>query len=83
MTEEKPGNFRLDDVRVEPHNFKIFKAEQITNFISDRIFNYDWSENDKTRAVIGGARMADIVLLSQKLDKSEPPKPIHGSDSFA
>jgi len=38
----------------------------ITNFTSDRIFSYDWSDDGKTLAVIRGAWTADMVLLSQK-----------------
>ncbi len=39
--------------------------KQITNFTSDRIFSYDWSDDGKTLAVIRGAWTADMVLLSQ------------------
>lgn len=38
----------------------------ITNFTSDRIFSYDWSDDGKTLAVIRGAWTADMVLLSHK-----------------
>lgn len=40
--------------------------KQITNFTSDRIFGYDWSDDGKTLAVIRGAWTADMVLMSQK-----------------
>lgn len=38
--------------------------KQITNFTSDRIFSYDWSDDGKTLAVIRGAWTADMVLIS-------------------
>ncbi len=40
--------------------------QQVTNFRSDRIFSYDWSDNGKQLAVIRGAWTADMVLLVQK-----------------
>ncbi len=40
--------------------------QQITNFTSDRIFSYDWSDDGKTLAVIRGAWTSDMVLMSQK-----------------
>ncbi len=40
--------------------------KQITNFTSDRIFSYDWSDDGKTLAVIRGAWTADMMLMSQK-----------------
>ncbi len=40
--------------------------KQITNFTSDRIFSYDWSDDGKTLAVIRGAWTSDMVLMSQK-----------------
>lgn len=40
--------------------------KQITNFTSDRIFSFDWSNDGKNLAVIRGAWTSDMVLLSQK-----------------
>ncbi len=42
------------------------KPKQVTNFSSDRIFSYDWSNDGNQLAVIRGAWTADMVLLSQK-----------------
>lgn len=40
--------------------------KQITNFTSDGIFGYDWSDDGKNLAIIRGAWTADMVLLLQK-----------------
>ncbi len=40
--------------------------KQITNFTSDRIFSYDWSDDGKTLGLVRGAWTADMVLLTQK-----------------
>jgi len=42
------------------------EPKQITNFTSDRIFSYDWSDDGKTLAIIRGAWTSDVVLLSHK-----------------
>jgi len=59
-----------------------FRIENHKAFLV-RIFSYDWSDNCKTLVVIRGAWTADMVLLSQKLDGSEPPVHADSPDSFS
>ncbi|CAN5581328.1 hypothetical protein BH10ACI1_BH10ACI1_10680 [soil metagenome] len=40
--------------------------KQITNFTSDHIYSYDWSNDGKMLAVIRGAWTGDMVLMSQR-----------------
>ena len=42
------------------------QPRQITNFSSDQIFSYDWSNDGKTLAVVRGAWTTNLALITQK-----------------